>query len=273
MMLLVSYSNIVCKNAISRSNLPNLDYSLNPYFGCEHGCIYCYSPSVFRDYKIAKNWGRFVKAKINMIEILDNQLKKIPKGIVGISTVTDPYQPLEGKLQLTRKCIELLSTQKFPISIQTKSPLVLRDKDLIRSEGFDVGFTITTLKDDLARKLQPRAPSPSSLVQVIEEFSDRGINTWIFLGPIIPEINDDEDSFLQIIDLAEKTKSEIIYDKLNLRPWVLDSMTSFLEKEKLGLKDRLPSLVTRDSDYWHRLKVKLEDLCLKRGVRYKAAFP
>ncbi|MEM3451027.1 MAG: radical SAM protein [Nitrososphaerales archaeon] len=270
---MISYSYIICKNAISHSNLPYLDYSLNPYFGCEHGCIYCYSPSVFHNDKVAKNWGKFVKAKINIVEILSNQLKKLPKGIVGISTVTDPYQPLEEKLQLTRKCIELLSIHKFPVSIQTKSTLILRDKDLIKSEGFDVGFTITTLDDDLARKLQPRASSPSSLSQVIEEFSNEGINTWIFLGPIIPEINDDYESLLKIIDLAKKTRSEIIYDKLNLRPWVLDSMASFLDKEKPGLKERLPFLITNNSDYWYRLKVKLKDACLKKGVLCKAAFP
>lgn len=273
MVLLVIYSYITCKSAISHSNLPGLDYSLNPYFGCEHGCIYCYSPSVFYDDKVAKDWGRFVKAKINIVEILSNQLKRLPKGTVGISTVTDPYQPLEAKLQLTRKCIELLSTYKFPVSIQTKSPLILRDKDLIKSERFEVGFTITTLNDDLAKKLQPRAPLPSSLVQIIEEFSNEGINTWIFLGPIIPKINDDEDNLLQIIDLAKKTKSEIIYDKLNLRPWILDSMASFLDKERPGLRDSLPSLTAKNSDYWHELKVKLKNACLKRGVLCKAAFP
>ncbi|MCP8307206.1 MAG: radical SAM protein [archaeon] len=270
---MINYSYITCKNAISCTKLPDLNYSLNPYFGCEHGCIYCYSPSVFRDEKIAKNWGKFVKAKINIVEALSTQLKSLKKGKVGISTVTDPYQPLEAKLQLTRKCIELLSTHNFPISIQTKSPLVLRDRDLIKPRGFDVGVTITTLDDDLARKLEPRAPSPRSLIQVIEEFYDKGVNTWIFLGPIIPEINDDDDSILQIIDLAKKTKSEIIYDKLNLRPWVLDSMASFLEKERTGLEDHLPSLVTKNSEYWCRLKAKIEDTCLSRGVRCKPAFP
>jgi len=273
MVLLVDYSYITCKNAISCTNLPGLNYSLNPYFGCEHGCIYCYSPSVFRDDKVAKNWGRFVKAKINVVEALSNQLKKLPKGIVGISTVTDPYQPLEANLQLTRRCIELLSTYKFPISIQTKSPLILRDKDLIKPERFDVGVTITTLDDDLARKLEPKAPSPSSRVQVIEEFYDRGVNTWIFLGPIIPEINDDDDKILQLIDLAKKTKSELICDKLNLRPWVLESMFSFLEKEKPGLKDRLPSLVKKKSEYWRVLKEKIKDMCLREGVRCRSAFP
>lgn len=213
-----------------------------------------------------------MKAKINIAEILSNQLEKLPKGVVGLSTVTDPYQPLETKLQLTRKCIELLLNHKFPVSIQTKSTLVLRDKDLIKLGRTDVGFTITTLKDDLARKLQPRAPLPSSLAQVIEEFSNEGINTWIFLGPIIPGINDDDESLLQIIDLAKKTKSEIVYDKLNLRTWVLDSMISFLKKERPELKDRLSSLVGSYSDYWYKLKVRLEDACLKRDVICRAAF-
>ncbi len=270
---MVHYSYVTCKNSISCTKLPGLDYSLNPYFGCEHGCIYCYSPSVFRNREIARNWGKFVKAKMNIGEALSAQLKNIKRGKVGISTVTDPYQPLEAKLQLTRKCIELLSIHNFPISVQTKSPLVLRDKDLIMSKKSDVGVTITTLDKDFARKLQPRAPSPDSLIDVIEEFCKGGIDTWIFLGPLIPEINDDDDNLLQIVNLAKKTKSQIIYDKLNLRLWVLDSMASFLEKERPGLKDRLPSLVTDNSEYWLALKAKIENMCLDKGIRCKPAFP
>ncbi|MCP8311552.1 MAG: radical SAM protein [Candidatus Methylarchaceae archaeon HK02M1] len=270
---MIKYSYITCKEALSHSRLLGLDYSLNPYFGCEHGCIYCYSPSVFRNEKIARNWGNFVKAKINIVDVLSKQLKKIPKGVVGISTVTDPYQPLEAKLQLTRKCIEVLSANNFPISIQTKSDLVLRDKDLIKPERFDIGVTIITLDNDLSKKLGSKTYSPESLIQVLEEFSDKGVDTWIFLGPIIPEINDDEENISQLVDIAKRTKSEIIYDKLNLKPWILDSMEKFLENERFGLKDRLPFLITKNSEYWRTFRARIEALCLREGVQCKPAFP
>ena len=269
---MTEYSKIICKDAISYSNLPDLDYSLNPYLGCEHGCIYCYSPSVFRNREMAKSWGKFIKAKINIAEVLPNQLKKISKGVVGISTVTDPYQPLESKLQLTRKCIVILREHNFQISIQTKSDLVLRDKDLIKPEGFDVGVTIITLDNDLAKQLGPRASSPESLIQVLDEFFDRGVDTWLFFGPIIPEINDDEENILKLIKVAKKTKTKLIYDKLNLKNWVLDAMEEFLEKERPGLKYRLPSLLKKNSEYWHKLKGKITALCSKESVFCKPAF-
>jgi len=270
---MIKYSYITCEKAISHSNLPCLDYSLNPYFGCEHGCIYCYSPSAFRNEKIVKNWGKFVKAKINIVDVLSKQLNKIPKGVVGISTVTDPYQPLEAKLQLTRRCIEILSAKNFPISIQTKSDLVLRDKDLIKPKGFDIGFTMITVDNDLARKLGPKTSSPENLVQVLEEFADNGIDTWIFIGPIIPEVNDDEENILKLVMIAKKSKSTVIYDKLNLKPWVLDSITPFIEKEKPLLKDRLPFLIAKNSEYWSEFRAKIETICLGEGVHCRPAFP
>jgi len=269
---MTKYSTINCSVAISHSKLPGLDYSLNPYFGCEHGCIYCYSPSVFRNKEIVKNWGKFVKAKINIVDVLSKQLKKIPKGVVGMSTVTDPYQPLEAKLQLSKRCIEELSANEFPISIQTKSDLVLRDKDLINSEGFDIGVTLITLDNDLARRLGPRTSSPESLIQVLEELSERGVDTWIFYGPVIPEINDGEDNIIKLVNLAKKTKSELIYDRLNPKFWVLDSMKPFLEKEKPGLKYRLPNLIKQNSEYWCIFREKIETICSKKGVRCKPAF-
>jgi DNA repair photolyase len=270
---MMDYSYMTCKYAVSRTKLPGLSYSLNPYFGCEHGCIYCYVPSVFHNDKIAKNWGRFVKAKINIVDALSNQLKKIPKGIVGISTVTDPYQPIEARLQLTRKCIEVLLTYDFPISIQTKSPLVFRDSDIIKPRRVDLGVTITTLDKELCRTLEPRAPLPDSLIQVLEDLSNKGVSTWIFFGPIIPKVNDDEDEILRMVHLAKRTKSELIYDRLNLRRWVLDSMSLFLEKERPGLKGILSSLVADNSGYWKALRARIETICSREGVHCKPAFP
>lgn len=266
------YSYITCKQAISKTKLPGLTYCLNPYFGCEHGCLYCYAPSVFRDEKIAMNWGGFVKARINIVEILQSQVGSISKGKVGISTVTDPYQPLEAKLQLTRRCIEVLSSKGFPVSIQTKSALVLRDKDIIKPDRFDIGVTITTLNEEIAKKIQKKSSPPGALVQVIEEFSSKGIETWIFLGPIIPEINDYRDGILEIIKLAKRTKSTLLYDKLNLKPWVVDSMRSILQKEVPQFEERFPYLLCRKSEYWLTLRNSIENLCSKEGVNCKPAF-
>jgi len=270
---MIEYSSVSCKTALSLSKLPGLKYSLNPYMGCEHGCIYCYSRAIFRDREMAVNWGKFVNAKQNIAEILSNEIKRKPRGVVGVSTVTDPYQPMESKMQLTRKCLEILAKHNFPTSIQTKSILVLRDIDIIKPKKFDVGVTITTMDRDLAMKLEPRASPPDARAHVLEELAPRGFETWIFLGPIIPEINDSKESIAQVIEVAKKTKSKLMYDKLNLKQWVLESMTPFLEQEKRGLIQRLPAILSAKSDYWRKISSMVEALCKERSVLCEPAFP
>ena len=270
---MVKYSQVVCRTALSQSRLPSLRYSLNPYMGCEHGCVYCYSRSVFRDRQLAMDWGKFVRAKQNIPEVLARELKHKPRGTIGLSTVTDPYQPLEAKLKLTGKCLEILSAHDFPVSIQTKSDLVLRDADLIEPGKFDVGVTLTTMDRELAGKIEPRSSRPDTRARVLEEFASRGVETWIFLGPIIPEINDSRRSLEQVIEVAEKTGSKILYDKLNLRPWVLESIAPFIEKERPGLIERLPKLLNPKSDWWRETSETVKKLCAERSVLCELAFP
>jgi len=248
-------------------------YSLNPYFGCEHGCLYCYSGSVFRNEEIARKWGTFVKAKSNIAEVLARELRDKRRGTIGLSTVTDPYQPVESKLQLTRSCLEVLAKHDFKVSIQTKSSLVLRDSDLISGPRFDVGVTITTMDPELARKLEPRASSPHERQQILENYSDRRVETWIFLGPIIPHVNDQPENLERIISVAKATNSRLLFDKLNLRPWVLEKLIPFLTKEAPQALDNMPSLVGEESEYWKMISAKTQAMCRDLGVRCESAFP
>ena len=269
----VEYSSINCKTALSLSKLPGLSYSLNPYRGCRHACVYCYSPSVLGDRQLAMNWGKVVQPKQNIVEVLAREIKRRPKGTVGVSTVCDPYQPLEAELELTRKCIELLSQRGFSVSIQTKSSLVLRDIELVVPEKFDMGVTITTMDRELSSELEPKASPPSARAQVLEEFASRGVETWLFLGPIIPEINDGEEDLRQVIEVARRTHSKLIYDKLNLKRWVLERMAPKLEKIRPGLAKQLPTLVSAKSKRWREIRSKVESICSELGVRCEPAFP
>ena len=139
-----------CKTALSKSGL-SYDYTVNPYTGCLHGCVYCYANFMRRfSGHLKDRWGSFVDVKVNLLDVLAKELPRRPGGSVWLSSVCDPYQQVEAKYALTRGAIELLSKYpKFTISILTKNALVLRDVDLLTKmrNRVDVGFTITTFSD------------------------------------------------------------------------------------------------------------------------------
>jgi DNA repair photolyase len=200
------------------------------------------------------------------------ELPRRRRGVVGVGVLTDPYQPFEGRLHLTRGCLEILASHGFPVSLQTKSALILRDVDLIKPESFDVGVTITTLDRDLAGKLEPRASPPEARVQIVEEFSSRKVETWIFLGPIIPAANDSRENFEQIVRVAEKTGSMLLYDKLNLRREIIRPLEEFFRREKPELLKDLPRILQPSFSYWRKISETLEKLCRERNVKCQAAF-
>jgi len=268
----VKHGFVVCRSALSVSRLPGLDYSINPYVGCEHGCVYCYSRSFLRDRKLAERWGSFVWAKRNLLERLRVELPRKRRGVVGVGVLTDPYQPFERKMKLTRGCLEILASYGFPVSLQTKSALILRDVDLIKPENFDVGVTITTLDRGLAGSLEPKASPPEARVQVVEEYSSRKVETWIFLGPIIPGVNDRRENFEQIVRVAEKTGSLLLYDKLNLRREIRRPLGEFFRREKPELLEDLPRILQPPFSYWRRISETIEKLCRERNVKCQAAF-
>lgn len=237
---------IKCKTALSKSNLPGLDYSLNPYRGCQHNCAYCYVPNVLKIKR--KEWGAFVEVKKNIVKILSNELRNKKTGIVGISTVTDPYQPIEKKYKLTRYCLEQLLRYDFPINIQTKSNIVLRDIDLIsKFSNIEVMFSIGTLNDFERNLLEPNASAIFDRLNAIKQISENGINTSIFFGPIYPTFKLDDIS--ELFDLFKKYKiSEIMIDKFNLKPGIMENITKNLNSNT-KLKNFFINRITNDEFY------------------------
>jgi len=264
----VEYGEVRCRTALSKSRLPDLDYALNPYVGCEHGCLYCYARATLRDEAKALRWGRFVLVKKGLVERLAREVLRKPKGVVGLSTVTDPYQPIEARLRLTRRCLEILVRKGFPVSIQTKSKLVLRDLDLIKAGKVDVGMTITTMDDSLASMVEPRSSRPSERAEALRRLAEEGVETWVFLGPIIPRLNDSEESIRRVVEVAYETGSELIVDKLNLRKWVLESLAPLLDRLYPGLKWELPDMLRPGSSYLQELYRRVERICRSYGIEY-----
>jgi len=220
---LTRYVRVKARKALSKSGLPDLDYALNPYIGCEHACIYCYA-RCYVDNQVAREWGSIVLIKENIVEVLRRELRSKNYGIVGVGTISDAYQPIEEKECLTRQCIEVLLKHGFKISIQTKSDLVLRDLDLLKHDRVDVGFTITFIDDSKARRFEPRAPPPSQRIEALRELRRRGVrNTWIFYGPVIPGVNDDEETFQELLALAKELSAVLYIDPLHPKKFMFEN--------------------------------------------------
>ncbi len=219
-----------CKTALSPSSLPGLSYSLNPYRGCQHHCAYCYAPNVLRMNQ--DQWDAAIEVKTNIPVILAKELKTKKPGVVGISTVTDPYQPLEQNYLLTRYCLEQLLKVDFPIHIQTKSALVTQDLDLIsRFSESQVMMSIATLHDEQRKLLEPRSSSIQERLQALRTYADAGVKTSVFFGPVYPTTSLEE--IPSILDtFIESGATEIWIDMLRLKPGIWENIQKALKQEK-----------------------------------------
>jgi DNA repair photolyase len=173
------------RSILSKSKV--FDYVVNPYIGCQHGCSYCYARFMKRFTGHKESWGEFVDVKINGPDVLERQMNKMSPGRVWVSGVCDPYQPLERTYELTRKCLEILVRHDWPVTIQTKSPLVLRDVDILRkSDKVEAGLSIATADDGVRRLFEPNAPSISERIKALEELHLAGIRTYAMIAPLLP---------------------------------------------------------------------------------------
>jgi DNA repair photolyase len=176
---------VYARSILSKSQV--LDYVVNPYIGCEHSCVYCYARFMRRFTGHREPWGEFVDVKINAPALLKHEIVKKPPGRVWVSGVCDPYQPLESKHRLTRKCLEILVEFGWPITVQTKSPLVLRDVDLLRrSDRIEVGLSVTSADEQIRKLFEPGAPSIGDRIEALEELHLAGARTYGMIAPMLP---------------------------------------------------------------------------------------
>jgi DNA repair photolyase len=158
-------------------------YTINLYKGCTHGCVYCYAPSLTHD---ERRWGSYVDVKVNAPEVLAKELRGLRKDEVFVSSASDPYQPVEAKYRLTRRCLEVLRKKGFPVSVLTRSPLVLRDLDILTQlDRVRVGMSITTVP---VRRFEPGVPPLRRRLDTLRKLAEAGIATYVSLAPVIPGI-------------------------------------------------------------------------------------
>jgi DNA repair photolyase len=214
---------------------------INPYTGCQHGCSYCYARFMKRVTGHREPWGEFVDVKINAADLLRGEITKKKRKRVWVSGVCDPYQPLEAKYRLTRQCLEILARNTWPVVIQTRSPLVLRDIDILKDAGdFEVGFSVTTADERIRELFEPNAPPITDRIQALDELHKAGIRTYAMIAPMLPGAE----------GLAELLRGKVDYV-------VIDRMNYHYADRvyrKYGLEDALTD------DYFYRTKQEFETL-------------
>lgn len=196
----VGKTEVLYKNASSiltegKGFMEGYDYTLNPYSGCSFGCLYCYAAFFSRSEEQRKNWGYWLQVKQNALQLLVKFRKKpLHEKTIYMSSVTDPYQPIERELELTRSLLkELLAFHQPRLVIQTRSPFSTRDIDLFKEfKTIQVNMTITTDSETVRKVFEPLCPSNQSRLKAIKEINDAGLNTCITMTPLLPVENAEE---------------------------------------------------------------------------------
>lgn len=199
----IQYESITCKTVLNEVKAPAMPFekSINPYRGCQHGCSFCYARSTHSFLGLDTNdtFQNHILLKSNAAEALEDQLKRMTRtaksraaiGRIAIGTATDPYQPIEGSMKLTRQCLEVLARYQLPTSITTRSPLILRDIDLLKQIPIIcINISVTTLNRDVWRNTEPATPFPLKRLETVQRLREEGLPVGIFMAPILPYLSD-----------------------------------------------------------------------------------
>jgi DNA repair photolyase len=229
------------------------DYVINPYVGCQHACTYCYARFMKRFSGHKEPWGDFVDVKINAPDLLSAEMRKKKRGKVWISGVCDPYQPLEAKYRLSRKCLEILIQNDWPVIIQTRSPLVLRDLDIfMKAKNLEVGLSITSANDEVRRIFEPKAPAIQERLRSIELLHKNCIKTYVMIAPILPDAE-------KLIKILVGKVAYIIIDRMNYHyaNWIYD---------RYGWNDK------NTDHYYSFIGRQIADDCGAQGIECRSAY-
>lgn len=261
-----------CKTALSKTEVSSYDYTINPYTGCQNGCVYCYANFMRRfSGHLRDTWGSFVDVKVNLLDVLGKELPRRSGGTIWLSSVCDPYQPLERKYELSRGVIELVSRHgRFSVSILTKSALVLRDVDLLErmKDRVDVGFTITTFSRSPQLMFEPYASPVSDRIEALGRLNDAGIDTWVFIAPILPFATE-EDLELGLQRLADAGVKRLMTDRYNARGMIIQQTLQAYRRWRPDLDPAdVRDLLWRGDEYYRQLDERIAHLWKDAGAGF-----
>jgi DNA repair photolyase len=255
------------KSIITKSKIPSVDYVINPYVGCQHRCHYCYAVFMTRfTGHTGEKWGDFLDVKdYDWSKI---KPEKYDGKILLLSSVTDPYLPLEQKYGKTRKILESLLGTEGEIWILTKSKLLTRDIDLFKQfKNIQVGVSLNTLDTDFARALEPGASKPLDRLAALKKVHEAGVPTFVFISPIFPHITD----FQAIITHAKSFTDTFRFENLNYRPHNITPILDLIRSQYPDLIDFYQNM-RKDRSYWDSLEPEIRDYCQQMGLNFKIEF-
>jgi DNA repair photolyase len=223
----VTYREVTIKSALNAVKGMPFDWSLNPWSGCAHKCVYCFARAYHARYhekNVGSDFDSNVEVRVNIADVLRKELQRRRReGSLAIGTATDPYQPIEGKYRLTRRCLEALVDYPMPTGIVTKGPLVVRDIDVLKQldekTDLTVYFSVPCVDEEIVRKTDPGTAPPRQRLRALSMLREAGLDAAVLCMPVLPGISDSEDS----LDAAARAASEAGATAFRHRPLKIDA--------------------------------------------------
>lgn len=249
----ITVEEVQCKSLLNRirGGRFSFDWSLNPYRGCSHACVYCYA----REYHAlaqldpGAGFSSRIYAKVNAPEVLARELGRGPwdGAPIAIGTAVDAYQPAEGRYRLTRRLLSILLEHRAPCQLVTKNSLILRDRDLLQQlaqkAGCQVFFSITTTNAQLARQIEPDTPPVEQRLYVMQQLAQAGIPTGVLMAPVLPVLTDGAHNVRSVLSAAKAHGAAFFaYAPLRLAPGAKEVFQAFLQRTYPALLPRYEAL-------------------------------
>lgn len=240
---MIEPKEIRVESIIEKSEIPDVDFEINPYVGCVYQCIYCYARYIQDNSGHTEPWGEFVDVKINAADLIPQQTDLYADKEIFIGSITDPYLPCEKDYRLTRQILEKLVPLKPKLSIQTKSDLITRDIDLFKQfSACETGLTIATLDDSVRLQIEGAAASVEERIRCLKKLHESGIATYVFIGPVLPELTD----WKAIINETSSFTDYYAIEMLNIEGAIWNALKNWLGKERPELISRYESIFFSD---------------------------
>lgn len=259
----IKIREIECKSAIGKCGFPGGGLAINPYVGCGHNCFYCYARFIKRFTGHTEKWGSFVDARTNISDVLKKQFNspKYKGQQIFIGTVTDPYQPVEKKFELTRKVLQVLANYQNPVSILTKSDLVIRDTGLLKKfKKIDVNFTVATLDEKWKKLTEPNSPTIRKRLLAMNKLANSGIKVMAMMGPYWPIFTDPQKLFKEF---KAKGVSHVFTESVNTIGGNWTEVEIVLKKNYPQLLSKIKEILfnkKKFDEYYGQAKIDIEKL-------------